>query len=137
MLSGGALFLRRAAFDSVGGFDPNIFLYHEDHELCWRLREAGHTLWYLPQATVVHAAGTGTARSPQMALWKGHHMARSRVYVMTKTGQRGAVWRTLLRAGLGALSPVNALSKRRRQKYLGQIIGALSARKDGGVFRQE
>ena len=33
VLSGGAMFVRREAFEKAGGFDPNIFL-SEDHELC-------------------------------------------------------------------------------------------------------
>ena len=37
-LTGGALFCRRNAFEKVGGFDPAIFLFHEDDDLTIRLR---------------------------------------------------------------------------------------------------
>ena len=39
VLSGAALAVRKLDFDSVGGFDPKIFLYHEDDDLCLRLKE--------------------------------------------------------------------------------------------------
>ncbi|MEL7184430.1 MAG: glycosyltransferase family 2 protein [Pseudomonadota bacterium] len=134
ILSGGALFVRRGVFDDLGGFDENIFLYHEDHDLSWRIAQAGHTLWHLPAARARHIAGTGSARSPAMARWKGYHMARSRYYVLEKTRPGHGFRRTFLPACLALLAPINFLSARRRQKYLGQIAGALSAPKDGGVF---
>ncbi|MGB3405961.1 MAG: glycosyltransferase family 2 protein [Jannaschia sp.] len=137
VLSGGVLFVRRAAFEAVGGFDPAIFLYHEDHELCWRLAQAGHELWHLPQARAVHIMGTGTARSPEAARWKGFHMARSRYYVVEKATPGQGFRRSFWPALLSLLSPVNFLSNRRRQKSIGQISGAVSARKDGGVYRPQ
>lgn len=52
--SGAALLLRRCAFEAVGGFDEQLFLYGEDVDLSWRLRAAGWKLRYLPSARVVH-----------------------------------------------------------------------------------
>jgi GT2 family glycosyltransferase len=52
--SAAALLLRRAAFDAVGGFDERIFLYGEDVDLSWRLRDAGWRLLYVPGAVVRH-----------------------------------------------------------------------------------
>jgi GT2 family glycosyltransferase len=53
-VSGAAVLLRRAAFESVGGFDPRIFMYGEDVDLSWRLRARGWRLRYLPQLTALH-----------------------------------------------------------------------------------
>ncbi|MEO5694787.1 MAG: glycosyltransferase family 2 protein [Usitatibacter sp.] len=52
--SGAATLFRRAAFESVGGFDAAIFLYGEDVDLSWRLRASGNVLRYVPRAAVVH-----------------------------------------------------------------------------------
>jgi GT2 family glycosyltransferase len=49
-----ALLLRRSAVRQVGGFDSSIFLYGEDIDLGQRLREAGWTLWLLPEARATH-----------------------------------------------------------------------------------
>lgn len=134
VLSGAALFMPRAVFEKVGGFDPSIFLYHEDHELCQRITAAGHTLWHLPQARVVHLQGSSSPRVAETAYWKGYQMARSRYYVKEKArvgdGFPGTFWPALL----GCVSPISLVSKRRRAKYRGQLFGALSARKDGGKF---
>jgi GT2 family glycosyltransferase len=53
-VSGAAVLLRRAAFDSVGGFEPKIFMYGEDVDLSWRLRAKGWTLTYQPRLAIVH-----------------------------------------------------------------------------------
>lgn len=53
-VSGAAVLVRRSAFESVGGFDPRIFMYGEDVDLSWRLRAAGWRLLYQPKLAVIH-----------------------------------------------------------------------------------
>jgi GT2 family glycosyltransferase len=52
--SGAAVMFRRAAYESVGGFDPRLFMYGEDVDLSWRLRAKGWRLGYRPRAAVLH-----------------------------------------------------------------------------------
>ena len=133
-LVGGALFCRRDAFERVGGFDPAIFLYHEDDDLSIRLRRECGPLIFVPSARVRHQAGHSSGRSPTIARFKGFHLARSRVYALAKHG-RPLPWLRTFTAALGGLiAPHNLLSARRRAKYLGQVAGAWSALKDGGAF---
>ena len=47
--------------EAAGGFDERYFLYWEDADLCRRLRGAGHTVRYVPSATVVHIGGRSSA----------------------------------------------------------------------------
>lgn len=61
-LSGACLLTRRSVLDRVGGFDPAFFLYFEDIDLCYRMREAGYSLVYLPEAEVIHHGGGITSR---------------------------------------------------------------------------
>jgi N-acetylglucosaminyl-diphospho-decaprenol L-rhamnosyltransferase len=53
-VTGAFLIVRRAAFDSVGGFDERHWMYAEDMDLCWRLRASGWEVWYEPAAEVRH-----------------------------------------------------------------------------------
>lgn len=46
--------LKRSAMDTIGGYDERIFLYGEDVEVSYRLREAGFALRYVPSAAVWH-----------------------------------------------------------------------------------
>lgn len=59
-LPGAALAFRWEAFQEVGGFDPRFFMYHEDLDLCLRLRRAGWKLWYSPALAAVHHLGAAT-----------------------------------------------------------------------------
>lgn len=54
-LSGAAMMLRAAALKEVGLFDEQLFAYHEDVELSWRLRLADWSLRLVPEARVWHA----------------------------------------------------------------------------------
>ncbi len=133
VLTGCALFVRREVFERIGGFDPAIFLYHEDHDLAVRLAQHG-SLWHIPEAEVRHIAGTGAPRTARVAWFKGYHMARSRCYVSHKHGLRLPFLQTLVLAAGGLLLPHNLFSRRRRSRCLGQIAGAVSAWRDHGGY---
>jgi hypothetical protein len=68
-IKGAALAFRRAAFEQVKGFDEGFFLYAEDIDLCFRLRQAGWEVRCAPEARVVHIEGASTrqARSASTA----------------------------------------------------------------------
>jgi hypothetical protein len=66
-IPGAALALGGDAWRQAGGFDPTYFLYHEDLDLCLRLRRLGWRLRFEPAMVAVHGLGgvTGSAaRSP-------------------------------------------------------------------------
>jgi GT2 family glycosyltransferase len=60
---GALLLVRRGAFDAIGGFPADQWLYAEDLDLCWRLRRAGWRTRYEPTAGVQHAVGASTAQA--------------------------------------------------------------------------
>ena len=134
VLVGSAIFCRRALFEKIGGFDPNIFMYHEDDDLSLRLRAHG-PLIYCHGAKVVHLSGHGAPRSPQVAAFKAYYSARSRAYTLGKYGHPRAKLNTLWAAFLRVLGPDTLFSKRRRAKNVGYMKGALSALKDGGQHK--
>jgi GT2 family glycosyltransferase len=53
-LSGCCLIVRRAAFDTLAGFDRDYFLYQEDADLCLRARRAGYRIGYADESVVHH-----------------------------------------------------------------------------------
>lgn len=51
---GGIFLFKREIYEAVGGFDEDFFLYHEDHDLSWRIRLAGWRLMVTPKAVLYH-----------------------------------------------------------------------------------
>jgi GT2 family glycosyltransferase len=54
---GGNMAIRRADWDDLGGFDPELFAYFEDVELGWRLWAAGREIVAAPDAVARHRGG--------------------------------------------------------------------------------
>jgi GT2 family glycosyltransferase len=89
--------VRRAAFSEVGGFDPSIFLYMEDVDLCRRLRATGWRVRYEPGVSVEHDVG-GSQGTDQAERW----FVAFHQYVVRRRGSRYARATSALAAvGLG------------------------------------
>ena len=56
------LLVRRSAWDEVGGFDERQWMYAEDLDLGWRLKEAGWATRYEPRAVVEHESSASTSQ---------------------------------------------------------------------------
>ncbi|MFD3470659.1 glycosyltransferase family 2 protein [Streptomyces sp. NPDC058682] len=50
----GVVLIRRDTFDAVGGWEDQLFLYHEGLDLAWRLYEAGWSGWYAASIRMHH-----------------------------------------------------------------------------------
>ena len=74
-LSGAAMWLRRTALLSVGGWDEHYFMYMEDLDLCWRLRRLGWRVAYEPGGAVMHVQGASTDRHPYRMIVRHHRSA--------------------------------------------------------------
>jgi GT2 family glycosyltransferase len=84
-VSGAFMALRREAVDAVGGFDEGYFMYVEDVDLCWRLRQAGGTVDYIGRGDVVHfVAQSSRMASTRMMLH--HHVSMLRFHRRTYRG---------------------------------------------------
>jgi GT2 family glycosyltransferase len=65
---GAAMLARADAFAEVGGFDEDFFLYYEEIDFCYRLREAGWRVAWRADAPAEHehAASTGGSHLSQI-----------------------------------------------------------------------
>ncbi len=55
--SGSFMFVRREALESGGFMDERFFIYSEEPDLCYRIKNAGWGVRHLPLMTIVHHAG--------------------------------------------------------------------------------
>jgi len=85
-LSGACLLIRREVFLKLGGFDPAIFLFYEDDDLCRRMRDAGHALVHVDGAEAGHGRGRSSGSSAKRRFRARWHLAWSERYVAHKYG---------------------------------------------------
>lgn len=112
---GAALVLRREALDEVGLFDEDFFLYSEEVDLQFRLRQAGWEVHYFPDASVVHHESQFSAEIPERRInemwrsrhryWRKHHGALGARAAALATGAQYAA--------RAALAPLAHRSARR------------------------
>lgn len=55
--SGACMFIRSSVFKKLGGFDINYFAHMEEIDLCWRAKNRGYQVYYIPDSTVFHLGG--------------------------------------------------------------------------------
>ncbi|MFM2132864.1 MAG: hypothetical protein RL156_145 [Bacteroidota bacterium] len=60
---GAFMFCRREPLLAISGFDEDFFMYGEDLDLCYRMKQAGFATAYAPLTTIVHFKGESTRRS--------------------------------------------------------------------------
>ena len=130
IMGGAAIFLKKEIFIRVGGFDENIFLFHEDDDLSLRLKAQIGPLVYVPNAKIVHIGGSSSVRSPEIAKIKGFNMGRSRVYAMKKHKIKNFKLKCLFFALIQLLSLEMIFLKRKRYKYISFYQGVIKGIKE-------
>lgn len=63
VIGGCQMFIRSEHFNELGGFDCNFFLYSEEEDLAFRVKQAELEAWIVPEARVFHLGGGSTQRT--------------------------------------------------------------------------
>ena len=80
--------VRKAAIERAGLLDESFFMYGEDLDWAFRLKQAGYKVWYHPAVTVRHVkrAASSKSRRAQFEFWRAmlifyrKHFRRSTIY---------------------------------------------------------
>jgi GT2 family glycosyltransferase/lipopolysaccharide/colanic/teichoic acid biosynthesis glycosyltransferase len=62
-LLGACMFVRRSAVEAVGLMDERFFLYFEDVDWCYRMKQEGWKVYYHPKSVIVHGYARESAQS--------------------------------------------------------------------------
>lgn len=89
--TGCALLMRRSVIEDVRGFDAEFRNYQEDYDFCYRARQAGHRLLYVPRATVLHKVARSLGEGSPV---RWHYLGRNTV-LFYRPGERFS-WTTLV-----------------------------------------
>ncbi len=109
-LIGAFMMGRTALMHTLGGFDPEFFMYGEDIDLCYRVKKAGFEVHYVHETSIIHYKGESTKRSSlnevrvfyeAMEIFARKHFGGSRIFL------------AFLRLGIGVRSIMARLARRR------------------------
>lgn len=62
---GAAILFRKEALDQVGFFDEHVFVFYDEVDLCYRIKQAGWQIFFTPEAQITHYGGQSFKQ------WKG------------------------------------------------------------------
>ncbi|OFW59520.1 MAG: hypothetical protein A2W01_07845 [Candidatus Solincola sediminis] len=100
-VSGAAMLLRRGAVDVVGGFDASYFMYVEDVDLCWRLKQAGFEIMFYPGFQLMHHIGRASEQQ-SLRMHYEHHKSMYRFFRKRYPGLTGELLSPFILGGLAA-----------------------------------
>jgi GT2 family glycosyltransferase len=101
-VSGGCMFIRRSAWDELGGLTDRWFMYAEDVEFCLRANDRGWRVVLVPWAHATHTVGASSAATETIRttwlenlfdLYQSHYQAGP---------VRASIWRLVVGAGYAA-----------------------------------
>lgn len=119
-VGGTALVIKRDLFQEIGGFDPNIFMYGEDVELCMRLKKAGETIHYFANPTITHL---GQASSSSKTSLVGEFVGLQYVIAKYYSGATKTLLLKIIRFAARIRSIIfGIVGDRKRQKIYEEIL---------------
>ena len=62
-VSGSFMMFRRGLVDQIGLLDEQFFMYGEDLDWCYRIKQAGWKIWYSPETQIIHYKGESARRT--------------------------------------------------------------------------
>ncbi len=72
-VAGSCMLIRRQVVDQIGYLDERFFAYQEDADYCYRARQAGWQVYYVPQSQIIHYGGLGGSRvEPYRSIYAWH-----------------------------------------------------------------
>lgn len=107
-ISGAVMFMPRALFDRIGGFDEGYRLHAEDLDLCRRAREAGALVAVANDVPVVHVRGVSSRSRPWFVEWHKHR-GLARYFLKFEAPRRGWSLRLLVLAMIWGRFPLAGL----------------------------
>lgn len=71
-LVGAFMLVRKQVIDQVGMLDESFFMYGEDIDWCYRIKQAGWRIYYYPRTKITHYKGASSRRKPVKIIYEFH-----------------------------------------------------------------
>lgn len=71
-LTGAFMMIPRTVIDEVGMLDEEFFMYGEDIDWCYRIKEAGYKIVYYPKEKIIHYKGCSSKKKKAKTTYEFH-----------------------------------------------------------------
>lgn len=110
-LIGAFMFTRTDVLKQINGFDESFFMYGEDLDLCYRIKQAGYRVTYYPKTTITHFKGESSKRS---TLNETKHFYDAMEIFARKHYGKSKLFFAFLRMGIKLRAFISYLKKHRK-----------------------
>lgn len=120
---GAAMLFRMQSLKQVGFFDENIFLFSEETDLCFRIKQAGQRILLDSDLYLEHLSKQSSTPSPEVDFMKAWHYAWSNQYLAVKHGFAKGKRNPGRRLFVYWFKFVTATNPKKRQKFRARYLG--------------
>lgn len=114
--SGACMAIKRDVFYQVGAFDENYFAHQEEIDICWRLKNFGHSVIFTASSVVYHVGG---ATLNYMNPRKTFYNFRNSLYNLIKNLPTASLWWVLpVRMFLDGIAAIKFLLEGKGDHFL-------------------
>jgi len=126
LASGAVMLWNMAHVHNVGFFDPEIFLFFEDDDICLRVREAGYSTIITPDVVAHHPQGSASKPSLKGTYLRNLHYAYAECYFGRKHSLASHLlpWQRILKHSLKALGYVFSGNTHKATRAWGRLCGS-------------
>ncbi len=85
--TGACMFVRSSVYHGLGGLDNDFFAHMEEIDLCWRMKNRGYKVMYIPDSVVYHVGGGTLPNNNPHKLFLNY---RNNLYLLYKNLPQGS-----------------------------------------------
>jgi len=125
---GAALMARRSIVEELGRMDEAFFMYYEEVDLCYRVKQAGWRIVFVPDAVITHSGGRSTDQVPvtkrimtlrSLLIFLRKHRGRGVIAIFNIVFKPGAVLQDVYHLLMGILTIMYGVLVFKRRKLVG------------------
>ena len=112
-IHGAAVILRREVIEECGLMPEEYFLYYEEIDWSYRIREKGFELWYFPGTKIIHKESQSIGKNSSVKIF---YMTRNRL-LLAKRNRKGLVRVVSFLYQLFIAIPLNLISQMLKLRF--------------------
>ncbi|MBN1571036.1 MAG: glycosyltransferase family 2 protein [Acidobacteria bacterium] len=124
-IEGACLLVRREAFEQVGGLDERYFMYAEEVDWCYSMKQSGWQVWYQPAAKIIHHGG-GSSRQRKSQREAALYRSRVRFFRKHHGNLSAVALKTIVYGTVAVKIPYHGTLRRITRGHCGRHVTSMA-----------